>query len=132
MNESRKILNLFEDADLGPGFRYDNLLDTFAKMLQDKINEYYKKAYPNVKPGEVKLKPGKQYTKIDVGGGGKFMYDPLDGCIYFIKGYGVIDKKKNFGHIKNIVDRDFDFDGYSIVPKGSGIRTMYGYGGRIG
>jgi len=125
MNRSQKIIKIFE------GNEAEALCQKFAKMLQTKVDKYYKETYPNIKIGQVSVKPGRSYIKIDLGGSGKFMYDPIDGCLYFIKGYGVIDKKKNFGRLEDIVKKDFEFDGYSIMPKGMKGRTQYGYAGRI-
>lgn len=107
------------------------LTEQFRKMLQVKINEYMATHYPNIREEEsVTIKPGKKYIKIDVGRSGKFMFDTTDCHLYFIKGYGVIDRKKDFGSLPLIVLKDFDWDGYSIIAKGTG-RSRYGYGGKV-
>jgi hypothetical protein len=46
------------------------------------------------------IKPGKKYTKVDVGGSGKYMIDP-EGNIFGIKGYGVVHLGKRFGTLDN-------------------------------
>jgi len=123
-------------------------VDRFAAMLSEKIRAYrmddYLKNYaPKHTPEqraaydqivdrdrEVKVKPGKKYIKIDVGESGKFMLTP-EGDLLFIKAYGVPDPRKNFGQLAAIVAADFDWDGYSIVRKGSGLRSAYGFAGKV-
>jgi hypothetical protein len=46
------------------------------------------------------IKPGKKYTKVDVGGSGKYMIDP-EGNIFGIKGYGVVHLGKRYGTLDN-------------------------------
>jgi hypothetical protein len=116
----------------------EDVVNAFAKDLEKKVINYYKTEYPNIydndKTGEnswkVRIKKGKKYTKIDIGSSGKFMYDISDGHLYYIKGYGTIDRKKDFGDLKSILKRGYDYDGFSIASKGK--RTGgYGYGGKI-
>ena len=110
------------------------LVDDFAKILQDKVNDYYNVNHPTFKEKntipQVKVLPGKTYIKINIGDSGKFMADINDGLLYFIKTYGVIDRKKVFGSVKNLIDSDFVYDGYSINKPGI-PRHPYGYAGRI-
>lgn len=47
---------------------------------------------------------GKKYTKIDVGHSGKYMIDNETQEIFGIKGYGVINKKKQYGTLDTIDD----------------------------
>lgn len=116
----------------------EDVVANFAKDLEKKTTNYYKSEYPNVfdtdKTGKyswkVNVKKGKKYTKIDIGSSGKFMYDNSDGHLYFIKGYGVINRKKDFGDLKSILKKGYDYDGYSIAPRGK-PSGRYGYGGKI-
>ncbi len=109
------------------------IVKEFSIMLQAKIDEYMAAHYPNNGRELVTIKPGKKYTRIDVGGSGKFMFDTTNCHLYFIKGYGVINKKKDFGSLPAIIQKNFDYDGYSIVPFGMGkkYRSVYGYAGKI-
>ena len=109
------------------------LVEEFGNMLQAKVDEYMTAHSPNNGRELVTIKPGKKYIKIDVGHSGKFMFDKADCHLYFIKGYGVINKKKDFGSLPLIIQKDFDYDGYSILPKGMGqnYRTQYGYAGKV-
>ena len=45
----------------------------------------------NILNARVSIKPGKKYTKVDVGSSGKYMVDK-DGNIFGIKAYGVIQR----------------------------------------
>jgi len=129
---------LREETMQGEAERADiNLANRFAEMLGDKIKSYYIGHYPNVAqvPGHLelempKVKPGAKYIKIDAQRSGKFMLGPGN-HLYFIKAYGVPDLKKDFGNLADIIKADFDFDGYSIVKKGSHVRSAYGYAGPI-
>lgn len=49
---------------------------------------------------KTKIIPGKKYTKIDIGGSGRYMIDS-DGNIFGIKGYGV----PHFGHNYGTIDK---------------------------
>lgn len=116
-----------------------DVVDKFAKMLDKQVESYFAKEYPdsNAKGAHdrskgVKIKRGKQYIKIDVGDSGKFMYDTENGHLYFIKGYGVINRKKDYGPLDKIVKKGFEFDGYSIHKKsGPTTRGKHGYAGPI-
>jgi len=105
----------------------------FSEMLQVKVDEYMAAHYPNNGRELVTIKPGKKYVKIDVGRSGKFMFNTDDGHLYFIKGYGVIDRKKDFGYLPAIIQNGFDWDGHSIMPEGvaKNYRSRFGYAGKI-
>lgn len=109
------------------------LVEEFGKMLQAKVDEYMNTHFPNNGRELVTIKPGKKYIKIDVGYSGKFMFDVSDCHLYFIKGYGVINKKKDFGSLPLIIQKDFDYNGYGILSKGMGknYRAPSGYAGPI-
>lgn len=130
------LKTLKEETMQGEGERADiNLANKFAKMLGEKIKVYYEKTYDKYTPEMIaqqlpKVKPGVKFIKIDAQGSGKFMLGPGN-RLYFIKGYGTPDLKKDFGNIADIIKSDFDFDGYSIVKKGSGVHSKYGYAGPI-
>ena len=49
------------------------------------------------------VKEGKKYTKIDIGGSGKYMVD-TDGNIFGIKAYGVIHRGHQYGTLDTIDD----------------------------
>jgi len=141
MKNLKQIYNETDWSILENGENYGAFLQKFAKMLEKKAYQYFADKFGEDKANgifkkdwKVKVKPGKKYIKVDLGNSGKFMMNKNDGHLYFIKGYGKVDLRKNFGRIDNIIKRDFDFDGYSIVPKGlmqKGYRSAYGWGGKI-
>ena len=51
---------------------------------------------------QVKIKPGRKYTKVDVGRSGKFMIDNDTETIYGIKAYGVVHKGHCYGTLDTI------------------------------
>ena len=63
---------------------------------------------------KVKIKDGKKYTKLDVGGSGKYMIDKA-GEIYGIKAYGVINKKHHYGNLNTI--NEYNWGGYVAIKK---------------
>lgn len=51
-----------------------------------------------------RIKPGKKYDKVDVGGSGKLMIVKATGEIFGIKGYGVIHRGHAYGTLDTIAD----------------------------
>lgn len=111
------------------------LIYDFVEELQRKVDDYREReSYENSvhdQHHKVKYVPGKKYGKINIGGSGRFMFEYVTGDLYFIKGYGTIDKKKFFGNIQDLVrlPDNWWFEGYSICDVGR--HTRYGYAGRI-
>lgn len=66
--------------------------ETRNRSLEDTIKLHYLYVF---------IKPGKKYTKIDVGRSGKYMIDK-EGNIFGIKAYGVIHKGHNYGTLDTI------------------------------
>jgi hypothetical protein len=62
---------------------------------------------------KVKVKPGKKFTKVDVGTSGKFMVENSTGNIYGIKGYGVIHK----GHFYGTLDTTAEYSWGKYYPE---------------
>lgn len=50
---------------------------------------------------KVSIKPGKKYTKVDIGSSGAYMVDE-EGNIYGIKAYGVIHMGHHYGTLDTI------------------------------
>lgn len=70
---------------------------------------------PFMAEGErVSVKPGKKYTKVDVGPehnmSGKYMIDHATGVIYGIKAYGVVHKGHVYGTLDTVAE--WDWSGY--------------------
>lgn len=89
-------------------------LEAETKMLRvaefSRATKEYLNAY-----ARINIKPGKKYTKVDIGGSGKYMVDLSDGAIYGIKAYGVIHKGHQYGTLDTI-DQWF-WGGYTAVKK---------------
>ena len=61
------------------------------------------------------VRPGKKYTKIDVGSSGKYMVDNATGEIFGIKAYGVINRGHRYGTLDTI--NNWHWGGYDAVRK---------------
>lgn len=82
-------------------------LEKFAEKLEKEQAIEVKCRFPAlnaeavVRYSKVIVKPGKKYTKVDVGTSGKFMVDENEN-IFGIKGYGQVNKKKQYGTLDTI------------------------------
>ena len=80
-----------------------------ALIEKDTTERFVKQGYTNMdvhfEPGiKTTVKPGKKYTKVDVGRSGKYMVDNETGEIFGIKGYGVIHRGHSYGTLDTIDD----------------------------
>lgn len=57
------------------------------------------------------IRPGKKYTKVDVGTSGKYMVDNATEEIFGIKAYGVIHRGHKYGTLDTI--DDWNWGGYT-------------------
>lgn len=62
------------------------------------------------------IRPGRVYVKIDQGGSGRFMVEKSTGIIFGIKGYGKVNKGREYGTLST-VDL-FAWGGYGPALKG--------------
>ena len=108
---------------------YKEDIEAFVNLLQHKINKHNDKISGSLKT-EVKVLPGKKYYKVMVGYSGKYMLNTKTGNLFYITGYGIPNNEKNFGYLPEIMEKGFDWDGYSIVPIG-GQKSVDGWGGQI-
>lgn len=78
-----------------------NKLNDFAALLEKQLlNQLvFSRVDCQTNRDNVKtsIKPGKKYTKVDIGGAGRYMIDNATGEIFGIKGYGQIHKGHKFG-----------------------------------
>jgi len=88
-------------------------LKIFMVKLEAQQIEHLKKlgydCQANISNCKVTLKEGRVYYKVNVGNSGKFMLD-MEGNIFGIKGYGVINKKKRYGTLDTTYL--YDWGGY--------------------
>ncbi len=96
-------------------------LSAFADLVQRETEARYRSETPkdvdaNVhsRYWQVSVKPGKKYTKVDVGPSGKYMVD-AHGQIFGIKAYGVI----HFGHQYGTLDtiNEWNWGDYTAVKR---------------
>ncbi len=97
-------------------------IETFAEMLRVQQIEGLRArgldCGANVSGCEISVRPGKKYTKVDVGRSGKYMVVNDTGEIFGIKAYGVIHRGHAFGTL-DTAER-WDWSGYRAVPRQSG------------
>ena len=84
----------------------------FAAKVESETLEHLNKQFPTTNGHDWKadalttIRPGKKYTKVDVGRSGKYMVVNETGEIFGIKAYGVIHKGHQYGTLDTI-DRYF-------------------------
>jgi hypothetical protein len=103
---------------------YDEKIKALAALIESQYRARIAKDYPRLTEDylgittSVKVKPGKKYTKIDVGGSGKYMVDEA-GNIWGIKAYGVIHRGHQYGTLDSIYE--WDWSEY-VAHKRQGVR----------
>jgi hypothetical protein len=96
-------------------------IQEFANLVQEDQKEHFRVTYPDTKiefwkqSYTVKVKPGRKYTKVDVGKSGKYMVVNDTGEIFGIKAYGVIHKGHFYGTLETI--NEWNWGGYSAYKK---------------
>lgn len=95
-------------------------IETFATRVQaDQRAEYVRQFGEASTEGvhrpnwQVHVRPGKKYTKVDIGSSGRFMVENDTGHIYGIKAYGVIHKGHSYGDLSTI--EGWNWGGYYPV-----------------
>ena len=98
----------------------DAKLLAFAALLEREQRAALLASYPDYPPDlvvaqrAVHVKPGRKYTKIDVGTSGKYMVDAA-GNIWGIKAYGVIHRGHHYGTLDTI--HEWSWGGYHGAKK---------------
>ena len=86
-------------------------LQIFVKLVEAETLATLNKRFPEsldkhpdmwVKDSKVTTRPGKKYTKVDVGPSGKYMVVNDTGEIFGIKGYGVIHRGHQYGTLDTV------------------------------
>ena len=81
-----------------------NLVTRFAELVERQQKERLSRECPTLDTTHyyaVTVKEGAKYFRVDVGTSGKFMVD-MEGNIFGIKAYGVINRKKQYGTLETI------------------------------
>ena len=104
----------------------DNLkakLEAFRALLErDQRAALVARGYnPEYHQHDCRVKIGKKYACVDVGGSGKYMVTLDTGEIFGIKGYGVIHRGYRFGTLDTI--NDYEWGNYRAMRSRSG--TIY-------
>ena len=79
-----------------------------ARRVEEEQRQRMNKQFPDYPQDcldndtKVSIRPGRKYTKVDVGTSGKFMVENTTGEIFGIKAYGVIHKGHNYGTLDTI------------------------------
>lgn len=92
-------------------------VEEFAALVLEQRQARLRADYPTSDQWEwetVNVKPGKKYTKVDVGPrhnmSGEYMIDNATGEIFGIKGYGVIHRGHRYGTLETV--EEWDWSGY--------------------
>ena len=97
-----------------PNNSFDAKLEAFrAKVEADQLARHNAEGF-TFNPPQVTVKPGRKYTKVDVGSSGKYMVTQ-DGEIFGIKAYGVIHRGHYYGTLDTI--HQWNWGGYGPVQK---------------
>ncbi len=96
----------------------------FANLVQAHQKESFSITYPNTEiefwksSYTVNVKPGRKYTKVDVGRSGKYMVVNETGEIFGIKAYGVINKRHYYGTLETMNEWNWGgFHAHKIVSQ---------------
>ena len=79
---------------------YQELADRITEGEQSSLRRANLSCEVNMVNAIARVKPGRKWTKIDVGYSGRYMIDP-DGNIYGIKAYGVPHYGHQYGTLDN-------------------------------
>lgn len=101
---------------------FNEKIEAFRARVEADQLAFYTEEYPRIvaegwreSNWGVSVKPGKKYTKVDVGTSGRYMVENDTGEIYGIKGYGVIHRGHHFGNLDTIAE--WNWGGYVATRK---------------
>ncbi len=92
-------------------------LERFRAMLEaQQVEGLLRKGHnPDFLNVQCKIKMGRKYANVDVGGSGKYLVELSTSKIYGIKGYGVIHRGHYYGTLDTI--SCCDWSGYTATPR---------------
>lgn len=86
--------------------KFNLLINVFAKKVEeDTIKDLHDRdlaCESNLNDARTYVRPGKKYTKVDVGHSGRYMVDNETGEIFGIKAYGQVHKGHAYGTLETI------------------------------
>ena len=91
---------------------HDEKLEAFRTLVERHQVERFARDYPHSSPPTVRVKPGRRWTKVDIGSSGAYVVDQ-DGRILGIKAYGVPHHGHRYGTLDTI--DEWDWSGYRAV-----------------
>lgn len=95
----------------------DIKINEFANLLEvQQIASLHKAnlaCEANILNAKTSIKPGKKFTRVDVGSSGKYMVDNQTGQIFGIKAYGVVHRGHEYGTLDTI--NEWAWGGYRAV-----------------
>ncbi len=93
---------------------FQQKLESFRAAVEAQSRDEYRKVICNGKEPSnpdlltsacvTSLKPGRKYTKVDVGTGGRYMVVNATGEIFGIKAYGVIHRSHRYGTLDTMAE----------------------------
>lgn len=102
---------------------YAEKLQAFAQIVErdqkDELRRSKLDCEANLHNATVKVVPGRKYSKVDVGGSGKYMVD-AEGNIYGIKAYGQIHRGHYYGTLDTV--NEYYWGRYSAMKKEDGVK----------
>lgn len=92
-------------------------IERFADRLEGEWRARLKREYPGLDESHsrVNVRPGLKYTRVDIGGSGRYMVVNATGEIFGIKGYGVIHRGHAYGTLDTL--DVWDWSGYRATPR---------------
>ena len=113
MFDSSKVENSVKRAWLPLDLWYNPLmnditakLETFRQLVETQQianrREQRLDCETNIRNCSVSFKPGKKYTKVNIGDSGRYMVEVATGNIFGIKGYGIIHRGHFYGTLDTI------------------------------
>src|ERR1039457_3882165 len=98
-------------------------LKAFAALVTEQqksrwIRDGYTHDMDDSRPGcawVARVRPGPNYTRVDVGGSGKYMVENATGQIFGVKAYGRSPRGHSYGTLDTM--QDWDWSGYVGVRK---------------
>lgn len=98
---------------------FETRIKAFAVIVEEqqiaRLHEQELACQSNINNAKTVVVPGNKYTKVNVGGSGRFMVEISTGNIFGTKGYGQIHKGHFYGTLDTV--NDYNWGDYYPVKK---------------